>query len=244
MGETTGIAWTDRTYNPWYGCREVSPGCDHCYAHRDMARYGRAWLPTRAGRATFQAPIAWEKEAVREARQIKVFTCSWSDFFIREADPWRQDAWDIIRDTPHLTYQVLTKRPGLLVAWAKTHGWLPNVWAGVSVESQKYAPRLDVLARLRSLPDPNSYNATLFASCEPLLGPLDLHPWLVDDTCNWVIVGGESGPGCRRMYEPWPRGLRDQCREARVPFFFKQWGGMRASHGDMLDGMEHRAFPR
>lgn len=244
MGETTGISWTDATWNPWMGCKHVSPGCDHCYMFRDQRRYGHdPEIVRRAAKATFFAPYKWEEHAAQYGLQTKVFTCSWSDFFIREADPWREEAWEIMRATPHLTYQVLTKRPGLLIAWAKTHGWLPNVWAGVSVESQKYAPRLDVLGRLRDLPGPP---VILFASCEPLLGPLDLSAYLsrwVSGGIDWVIVGGESGPDARKMQDSWARDLRNQCANDGVAYFFKQWGGTQLTHGDRLDGVEHHEFP-
>lgn len=264
MGRDTGISWTGATWNPWRGCAKVSPGCDNCYMFRDQRRYGRdPETVVRAAPSTFGAPLQWERGLLPGAT-FRVFTCSWSDFFIPEADAWREEAWGIMAMTPRITYQLLTKRPGRLIAWAKgderrglrPHGWLPNVWAGVSVESQKYLPRVEVLSRLREI---SPYPAVLFASCEPLLGPLDLagpdRTYLLGNcgafggdtdgrALDWVIAGGESGPNCRKMEAEWARSLRDQCAEAKVPFFFKQVGGVRASSGgDILDGRTHHEFP-
>ena len=232
MAETTTIEWTDSTWNPWQGCTKVSLGCDNCYAETLTKRWGRTFTTLRrSADATFYAPLSprWRTPRL-------VFTCSLSDFFHRQADPWREEAWDIMRRTPHLTYQVLTKRPGLAVAWYKNHGWLPNVWLGAAVENQKYAPRLDVLARV---PAP-----VRFVSVEPMMGPVDLGRWLMryglgyareaglganlagftGVPTRWVICGGESGRGARPMHPDWARSLRDQCQAAGVPFFFKQWG--------------------
>src|SRR3990172_778380 len=127
MGKITGISWTDATYNPWYGCLKVSPGCKQCYMYRDMERYGKdPKVVTRAKPATFNSPLKWTEPQ-------RVFTCSWSDYFIEQADEWRDEAWDIIRRTPHLTYQILTKRPEnifdrLPADWG--NGW-PNVFLSV-----------------------------------------------------------------------------------------------------------------
>ena len=222
MGINTGIEWTDATWNPWIGCSKVSPGCDSCYMFSGMRRYGRdPGVVQRTKEATFYAPFNWKEPK-------RIFTCSWSDFFHKQADPWREEAWEVILRTPHHTYQILTKRPGLMVAWAETHPWPDHVWAGTSVERQKYAPRLDVLARVPA--------KVRFVSAEPLLSSLDLRKWLnwtgdagmhepPDPVClNWVIVGGESGPNARPMHPDWARSLRDQCHMAGVPYFHKQNG--------------------
>jgi protein gp37 len=196
---------------------------------REKKQYGQdPNTVVRSAKATFYKPLHW-KDAAR------VFTCSWSDFFVEEADAWRADAWDVIRKTPHLAYQVLTKRPEnildrLPADWAD--GW-PNVWLGVSAENQTAADEripalLSIPARVR------------FVSAEPLLGPVDLRPWMpvvlpngtplfsyqhgYKAALNWVIVGGESGPKARPMHPGWARQLRDQCQTAGVPLFFKQWG--------------------
>jgi protein gp37 len=224
MGKDTDIGWTGHTQNFWQGCHKVSPGCKYCYMFRDKIRYGKdPNIVVRSKDATFYAPLKWKEPAL----------VSWSDFFIEEADPWRADAWDVIRRTPHLTYQVLTKRPErvldhLPADWGE-YGW-DNVWLGVSVESQKYAeiriPQLiEIPARIK------------FLSCEPLLGPLDLtdlvyeHPgpsWSgPNKLVDWIITGGESGPKdkIRPAELEWFRSIRDQCQEAGINFFHKQHGG-------------------
>lgn len=215
MGETTGIAWTDHTWNPWHGCQKISPGCKNCYMYRDKERYGQEPSIVLRSKTTFKDPLKWKSG--------RVFTCSWSDFFIEEADPWRDDAWDIIRDTPHLTYQILTKRPErmedhLPADWA--WGW-PNVWLGVSIENQKYADeRLPILMSTKA--------AKRFISAEPLLGPIFIeHDLLGMTSCgrpDWVIVGGESGHDARLFDPNWAWDLLRQCRKAGTAFFMKQMG--------------------
>ena len=228
MGEKTGIEWCTSTWNPWMGCSKVSLGCDSCYMFAGMRRFGRdPEVVQRTRPQTFNAPLKWKDPK-------RIFTCSWSDFFHKQADPWREEAWDIILRTPQHTYQILTKRPGLMVAWAKTHPWPAHVWAGTSVESQKYAPRLDVLARVPA--------KVRFISAEPLLGPLDLKPYFFkcsgtcvptpeNPTCackglaiHQVIIGGESGPGARPMDLAWARDLVGQCQKAGTACFVKQLG--------------------
>lgn len=209
MGERTAIQWTDKTWNPWHGCAKVSPGCDNCYMFAGKKRYGQD--PTkvvRAGAATFNAPLRWKAPA-------RVFTCSWSDWFIRDADPWRDEAWGIVATTPHLTYQILTKRP-VRIRMHTPRGWpngLPNVWLGTSVETRQWLVRANVL---RTIPA-----AVRFLSLEPLLedlGVIDLAG------IRWVIVGGESGPGARPCDLAWIRNVVRQCRDAGVPVFVKQLG--------------------
>src|SRR3990167_4980051 len=160
MGYTTGVQWTDHTHNFWYGCKKVSAGCKFCYAELEMTRYGREFRIVARAKG-FGKPLSWKEPA-------KVFVNSWSDFFIEEADEWRAEAWEVIRRTPHLIYQILTKRPENIAArlpadWG--NGW-PNVWLGISAEDQKNADKripvlLNVMARVR------------FISAEPLLGPID-----------------------------------------------------------------------
>lgn len=231
MASRSQIEWTQSTWNPWYGCQRVSPGCDHCYMYRDMIRYGRDPRHAQRSKTQFDAPLAWKEPRL-------IFTCSWSDFFIAEADPWREEAWEIIRRTPQHTYQMLTKRPTRMRDWASHHGWLPNVWAGTSVENRHYLHRLDVLAGISA--------PVRFVSAEPLLGPLDLRPWLDSGVLSWVIVGGESGPNARQMDASWAQRIRDQCLAAGVPFFLKQLGGVRNKRGGdeaILDGLLWRCLP-
>lgn len=216
MGETTKIEWADATWNPWQGCRKVSQGCKHCYMYRDKARYGQdPSVVVRSSSATFRGPLS----AKRFPAGALVFTCSWSDWFIEEADAWRDEAWSIIRARPDLTFQVLTKRADrisdhLPADWGMGY---PNVWLGVSVEDRKALPRVDDLVRIPA--------RVRFLSMEPLLEEVDVSPYL--GGIHWVIVGGESGPEARPMHPWWASAIRDQCRHAGVPFHFKQWGEWR-----------------
>lgn len=168
MGEKTGIEWTDATWNPWHGCRKVSPGCKFCYMYREKARYGQDPTKVVRSKTTFNAPLKW-----KDAR--KVFTCSWSDWFIEEADAWREEAYEIIRRTPH-QYQVLTKRIERGASYLPPE-ILPNMWLGVSVESRRYLERVDML---RDMPA-----AIRFLSIEPLLEDLGRINLLGID---WVIA--------------------------------------------------------
>lgn len=233
MASSSSIEWTDATWNPWIGCTQVSPGCAHCYMFRDQRRFGLDPELVRRGKTTFREPLRW-----KEPR--RVFTCSWSDWFHEGADGWRNEAWDIIRRTPQHTYQILTKRPEriaehLPLDWGRGY---PNVWLGVSVETQRQAERITALMGIAA--------AVRFVSAEPLLGPLSLR-WLAAWPENaprtamnlaagatnhldglrrldWVIVGGESGPGARPMRLEWAREVVRQCREAGVAVFVKQLG--------------------
>jgi protein gp37 len=235
MSETTGIGWTDATWNPWYGCTKVSPGCAHCYMFRDMVRYGRDPEVVTRSKTKFTEPLKW-----KEPR--RVFTCSWSDWFHEGADAWRDDAWAVIRETPHLTYQILTKRPDRIAAhlpldWGE--GW-SNVWLGVSVENQRFAERAALLAKLPA--------RVRFISAEPLLGPVVFGSAL--DGIHWIIAGGESGPDSERrpMDLDWARGVRDQAVGRGIAFHLKQLGGppgRARSHADaLLDGRTWTEFPR
>lgn len=237
MGQNSKIEWTNDTWNPWQGCRKISSGCKFCYMHRDKKRYGNdPTVIVKSKPATFNSPLTKLKGPL-------VFTCSWSDFFISQADLWRDEAWDIIRQTPHLTYQILTKRPENILDrlpsdWGD--GW-DNVWLGVSVENQDYTWRMDIL---RGVPC-----KLRFVSAEPLLGELSLNL----DNFNWVITGGESGEGENwRISEfGWFAGIKDQCIEANVLFFHKQNGGNIYRNkvngivgGNLLDGKIYNEIPR
>lgn len=267
MARESNIEWTDATWNPWYGCHKVSPGCAYCYMDRWAKRSGRdPEKVTRAKDATFYAPLYW-----KEPRRI--FTCSLSDFFIEEADPWRDEAWSIIARASQHTFLVLTKR---IERVKQRTGGLPlpaNVWLGVSAENQRQAD--ERIPKVLQIPA-----AKRFVSIEPMLGPIQLQQqnpdgywppqapqpdiaWLrhkdwPDDFeywttgLDWVIVGGESGgPGYRQLHYhydlkriAWVQSLRDQCQAASVPFFFKQWGGRGPrSGGSILDGREWKECP-
>lgn len=243
MGEKTGIEWTDATWNCWQGCHKVSAGCKFCYMFREKQRYGQdPNVVRRSSDSTFNLPLTWAKHPEKYGRIKRVFTCSWSDFFIAEADLWRGEAWEIIRRTPQFTYQILTKRPERILFslpgdWGQGYA---NVWLGVSVENQDAATKRIPL--LESIPA-----AVRFLSCEPLLGNLDLTPylwegipledipgWALNDGCSsgvrlkrkigWTIIGGESGLGARPMHIDWARSIVEQCAAANIPAFFKQQG--------------------
>ena len=183
---------------------------------REKKRYGQDPNVVVRSKTTFTAPLKWKDPA-------RVFTCSWSDWFIEEADAWRDEAWAIIERTPHLTYQILTKRPERIAGrlpWTDTP-W-SNVWLGVSAEDQAtFNARWPILRRTPA--------ATRFLSLEPLLGGIDLQPALYEYLDHWVwpqwiITGGESGPDARPSHPGWFRAIRDHAVGAGIPFHFKQWG--------------------
>lgn len=227
MGQNSGIEWTDATWNPWYGCRKVSPGCAHCYAEREMRRYGRNFnMVTRAADATFYSPLKWKDPR-------KIFTCSWSDFFIEEADDWRGEAWNIITETPRHTYLVLTKRTARIAT--NPLAWPANVWLGASVETTRQYRRID---ELRKIPA-----RIRFLSMEPLLARTQ-HTNL--EGIHWVIVGTESGPGARFTDLAWIRGLRDKCFGEGVAFFLKQLtttGGIKIPFEQWPQDLQVRQWP-
>jgi protein gp37 len=221
MAKDTGIEWTDSTWNPWYGCEKISAGCRFCYALRDMERFGKDFnTVTRAKDATFYSPDKWDKGRL-------IFTCSWSDWFIQDADKWRDEAWAIVRRNPHHIFQILTKRPerirqSLPDDWGDGYR---NVWLGISAENQE---ALDL--RVHELLEVPA--ALHFLSAEPLIGPIpDLFTYLykggMRQGIRWVIVGGESGSGTdwRTMKIEWVDQIFEQCKTVEVPFFFKQWAG-------------------
>lgn len=246
MAETTEISWAHSTFNPWIGCTRVSPGCDHCYAATLMDdRYGRVkWGAgeARSRTKTWGQPLAWERKAAASGKPWRVFCASLADVYDNEVPvEWRRELFDLIYETPHLTWMLLTKRIGNIrrMSWPP-----PNVWLGATIVNQTEADR-DIPVLLNETPQV----AVRWLSCEPLLGPLDLTPYFkrsapADPTIQWVIVGGESGKEARPMDPEWARAIRDQCADYGVPFHFKQWGGVKPkANGHLLDGVEHRAFP-
>lgn len=227
MGQISQIEWTEATWNPWHGCRKISPGCAHCYMYRDKKRYGQDPRNVIRGRTTFDLPRRWKEPKL-------IFTCSWSDFFIEEADIWRDAAWGVIRSTPQHTYQILTKRPERIAMCLPKDWPLPNVWLGVSVENPRFYWRIGTLSKVPAV--------VRFLSVEPLLGAM---PDLPLEGISWVIVGGESGPHCRPMKDQWVCEIRDRCRKTGVPFFFKQWGGTRKkTRGRRLEGRLWNEMPK
>jgi len=227
------IEWTERTWNPVTGCTRVSPGCDNCYAERMSRRLqylpkyegiiadGRWTGEVRCHEEVLQEPYTWRKPTV-------CFVCSMSDLFHSKV-PWEfiHKVFNVMADNPQHIFQVLTKRPGRMAYFGEMGGWIgaeKNVWAGTSVESRKYLPRIKLLAEVPA--------QVRFVSFEPLLEALgDIGGWLKplhdsesspDLPFHWAIVGAESGPGSRPMEESWVRSIRDQCVKAGVKFFYKQ----------------------
>lgn len=268
MGATTGISWTHATFNPWWGCSAVSPACDHCYAEAQAARFGTLWgvdAPRREfGDRHWNEPRRWNARAARSGEVLRVFTASMADVFDKNAPAGaRERLWALIRETPSLTWLVLTKRIGNAVRMLPPDwgGGYPNVQLGITAANQEEligdTPKiLQTPARRR------------FLSLEPLLGPVDtvLLPrpgvsWdvLTGEYCDdpagvrkttavidWVIVGGESGRGARPMDLQWARAIRDRCRTAGTAFFFKQIGGERDKLGKLEDlpaDLRVRQFP-
>ena len=226
MAQSSHIEWTDATWNPVTGCTKISPGCAHCYAATMAKRLKAMGQPRyRNGfKVTLQpdvleAPLRWK-------RPKYIFVNSMSDLFHDAVpDEYIIRCFEIMNAASQHTFQVLTKRPRRIEQIAHRLNWSANIWLGVSVENADYWWRIE---RLRGIP------AELrFLSIEPLLGPI---PNLCLDRIHWVIVGGESGPGARPMQEQWVIQIRDQCVNHRVPFFFKQWGGIQKSrYGRLLE---------
>jgi len=240
--KTTIIAWTDHTFNAWWGCVKVSAGCKNCYADTLSKSYGFANLwGANSERRTFGEkhwanPVAWNREAATEGRAHRVFCGSMMDWAEDHptAEATRPQLWQVIRDTPMLQWQLLTKRPERIRAclpqdWGDGY---PNVWLGTSVEDMRVANRVDYL---RDIP------ATVrFISYEPALGPLDD---LNITGLDWVIYGGESGPGYRPHDLDWPRAMRLKCKQSDVAFFYKQAAAPRTEMGTTLDGETVRKYP-
>jgi protein gp37 len=228
------IEWTEVTWNPVTGCSKISAGCANCYAER-MARrlqamgqrnYARGFQVT-THEEMLERPLTW-------ARPSTVFVNSMSDLFHEDVPAdFIARVFAVMDAAQRHTFQVLTKRSGRLAALAAVLPWPGNVWAGVSVESADYLRRIDDLRLVPAV--------VRFVSLEPLLGPL---PALDLTGIDWVIVGGESGPGARPVDPDWVREIRDQCLSAGVPFFFKQWGGTRKkAAGRLLDGRAWDEMP-
>ncbi len=247
MAGLSDIEWTEATWNPVAGCAMVSPGCTNCYAQRMAARLSAMGVDkydgtTRksgaraiwTGQVNFDegalsAPLKWKKP-------LRVFVNSMSDLF-QEPVPvsFIQSVWRVMEKTPRHTFQILTKRPERMrdILCGGTFPVLKNVWLGTSVESQRYVDRIAVLRKTPA--------HVRFISFEPLLGPIangDL------SGIHWAIVGGESGPGARRMNPLWVEDIRDTCSEQGVAFLFKQWGGERKKKtGRTLQGRTWDEYP-
>ena len=234
MGANSSIEWTESTWNPVTGCTKVSPGCKHCYAERLAERLqAMGQRNYRNGfKLTLQPhmldlPLQWRKPQ-------RIFVNSMSDLFQKEVPPaYILRVFDVMRRAYWHQFQVLTKRSDILRDLDPVIDWPANVWMGVSVENKAYTGRIDDLR--------HTHARTKFLSIEPLLGPIaDLNLSGID----WVIVGGESGPGARPIQRNWVVDIRRQCRQAGVAFFFKQWGGVnKKKTGRKLDGRTYDEMP-
>ncbi|MBW6524461.1 phage Gp37/Gp68 family protein [Sphingomonas sp. RHCKR47] len=271
MAENSAIEWTDHTFNPWEGCQKVGPGCDHCYAETRNARFGGGTAPNwgpgaprrRTSHANWRKPLQWQADAAafhaEHGRRQRVFCASLADVFDNAVNgAWRVDLASLILATPDLDWLLLTKRIGNAAGMLRDmfgRDVPANLWLGATIVNQDEADR--DIPKLLATGGPR----IRFLSMEPLLGPVDLtqvRDGYVDalrgiegggtstlrmvNEVDWVIVGGESGPGARPMHPDWLIGLRDQCEAAGTPFLFKQWGEHLPVHVDKVthSGIEFR----
>lgn len=249
MGENSKISWTHHTFNPWWGCQRVSPGCENCYAEALDKRVGGAvvdgvkrlrWGPkaprVRTSAANWKEPLKWNRKAAAEGVRKRVFCASMADVFEDRAElvPWRADLFAMIEATPALDWLMLTKRPENISRLMPAFGWpVSNVWLGTTVEDQRRAD--ERIPELLKVPA-----AVRFLSCEPLIDSVDLTRWLrferhgdgrgmgggwpIGPAIDWVIIGGESGGRARSFHTDWAHDLVEQCRAAGVAPFVKQLG--------------------
>ena len=236
MAEDSKIGWTKHTMNFWWGCNKVSTECRYCYIDALMRRGGREPFNGPIRTKDWSAPGRWERRAAARGERFRVFTCSMSDFFHPGADAWRDEAWAVIRDCPHLDWQVLTKRPELIADRlpADWGGGYANVALGVTCGATESLPRLDILKAIPA--------AVRFVSAEPLLGPIDFAPYL-DGSIHWIISGCEQAGAVRRraMELDWVRAVDRQCRAAGVAHFFKQYyDGSKIATDGVLDGVRRQ----
>ena len=263
MGVNSGISWTHNTWNPWMGCDKVAPECAHCYIfyqirkmrNPETGEFRQPWGEIfRTSENLWKNPLRWERKAAKRGKAVRVFTCSESDFFHQGADEWRPEAWQIIKDTPHLLYQILTKRPGRIAShlpsdWG-SEGYA-NVWLGVSAACNQSMVQID---KLRAVP-----TRTRFVSAEPLLE--DISQAINLDGIGWLIAGGESGfgseykwvPGTHFTEEPeglrvmelqWARNLQAACEASDTVFFFKQITSARSGKGADTLGKLYHEYPQ
>lgn len=235
MGQKSAIEWTGATWNPITGCVKISPGCTHCYAERMAMRLKLMGQPNYANgfklalhEHALELPFKWKKPQT-------IFVNSMSDLFMKDVPlEFINKVFGVMNKAHWHTYQVLTKRADRLLALSKDLPWAANIWMGVTVENRDYVQRIDCLR------ESGAY--LKFLSVEPLLSAI---PDMNLDGIDWVIVGGESGPGARPMDPAWVIDIRDQCRAAGVPFFFKQWGGVRKKRaGRELEGRTWDEMPK
>ena len=240
MGEFSKIEWCDHTFNPWYGCQRVSPGCDNCYAESWAKRSGLVqWGPGEQRRRskTWANPVKWNRQAERTGQRAKVFCASLADVFDNKVPPeWRNDLWKLVRSTTNLDWLILTKRPENIKKFLPDdwENGYSNVWLGTTAEDKE---RYD--HRWRILKDTPA--AIHFISQEPSIGPVRLPYVQGRDSYHdraahpdWIICGGESGPKARYMEPDWARDLLRDCRDRGIPFFMKQMTGKRPIPDDLM----------
>ena len=234
MALGSSIEWTEATWNPTTGCTKISPGCKNCYAERMALRLQAMGQPNYVNgfklavhEDSLELPLHWKKPQT-------IFVNSMSDLFHKDVSiTFIKKVFAVMRLAHWHRFQVLTKRSERLLELSPQLIWQNNIWMGVSVENDDYTFRIDHLRKTKA--------QTKFLSLEPLLGAL---PRLNLKGIGWVIVGGESGPGARPMDPAWVIDIRNQCRKARVPFFFKQWGGVRKKKaGRLLEGRTWDEMP-
>lgn len=234
MSHRTSIEWTESSWNPVTGCSKISTGCKHCYAERMAERLRAMGQPNyKSGfdvtlhRHMLELPLRWKKPQT-------IFVNSMSDLFHEKVPPdFIHEVFDVMRQARWHRFQLLTKRRERLAELNKQLIWPDNVWMGVSVENQDFLHRVDVLR------DTNA--AVKMLSIEPMLGAMNN---LCLRGIDWVIVGGESGPGARPLKQEWVVDVRDACADAHVAFFFKQWGGTKKKKkGRLLEGKTYDAMP-
>jgi protein gp37 len=228
------IEWTESTWNPLTGCTKISPGCKHCYAERmakrlqamGQANYTNGFELT-IHQHVLEKPLDWKTPQF-------IFVNSMSDLFHKNVPlEFIQRTFDVMKRAHWHKFQILTKRSERLAELNEHLEWADNIWMGVSVENKDYIYRIDDLRKTGA--------NVKFLSIEPLLGPM---PKLNLKGINWVIVGGESGPGARPLERQWVVSIRDQCKKALIPFFFKQWGGVQKKRaGRLLDGRTWDEMP-
>jgi protein gp37 len=232
---TTKIEWADSTWNPITGCTKMSSGCAHCYAEKmakrlkamNMPKYKNGFHLTLHPKS-LEEPYSWKKPRM-------VFVNSMSDLFHEDLDlSYIKKVFKVMNENPQHIFQVLTKRGDILEKHQSELTWTPNIWMGVTVEVKDFIKRVKQLAKTGA--------AVKFLSCEPLLSDLGKLPL---SNINWVIVGGESGPGARLMKKEWVENIQCQCAAAEVPFFFKQWGGVhKKASGRVLNGEVYSEMPK
>lgn len=247
MAEVSDISWCDATFNPWIGCTKISPACDHCYAARDnklrkwVAEWGEAGKPPteRKRTKTWGDPLKWNRKAAQTGYKPRVFCASLADVFDNEApQAWRNDLWQLLRETPNLRWILLTKRIG------NAPKMLPPDWPFANAGLMSTLENQDVWDRdyrkLKVIPA-----AWHGVSAEPLLSHIDIGPMTAHfGPVDWIITGGESGAGFRPLDMDAVRSLRDQCKKRGITFHHKQNGGFRGKDaGCLVDGVEHKHFP-